>query len=559
MSWNVPNIFSPGTKILSALVDQNFQYIMDILNNSIISLNSPAFTGSPTAPTGTVDDASPRIATQEFVINQCSNSDPLAISDDIAHIGSATRTARSDHQHPNYIKTQPATANDNTIASTAFVNIRLASFISDTLPGIITAQSQFANYNEDDTGYAVRSIKIRLQDIKTLKDFGAVGDGITDDTTAIGFFLSNNRKYVPEGIYNSTYTISSLLGAFSGYGQIKTSDGNLIAPDFTNINSAPVEGNPDSISTAFNGNINFCRPSGHFVQGSLTLGQPVTGYKFIPESSGRYNVLYVDSTSGHNESSNTNEGRTGVAFNYMNVKHYGNGDAYANYAAVFVAGTHAGATDPLASPAGVVLGGQVQIGAHNNYANNIEQNAIDGGFRATASPFVVNLYRTNPDASMDGSGSPAVHYWVGFNAQSQGTVNADVAFRASGLFKYGFTTTETIFDVNKAAIAIKTSDRIYLGASSRTTGTAKIAGDPGTCYIEDSIYGFINYVYNNTTVFQMNDTQITAIKPLVVTLDGTFVPTANSQLAFKLTSNTNLELNVRGSDGVVRSANITLS
>ena len=34
---------------------------------------------------------------------------------------------------------------------------------------------------------------------------------------------------------------------------------------------------------------------------------------------------------------------------------------------------------------------------------------------------------------------------------------------------------------------------------------------------------------------------------------------SNSQLSFELTSNTNLRIKVRGSDGVLRSANVTLS
>jgi len=40
---------------------------------------------------------------------------------------------------------------------------------------------------------------------------------------------------------------------------------------------------------------------------------------------------------------------------------------------------------------------------------------------------------------------------------------------------------------------------------------------------------------------------------------GTTSSPSNSQLTFELTSNTNLRIKVRGTDGVIRSADVTLS
>lgn len=42
-------------------------------------------------------------------------------------------------------------------------------------------------------------------------------------------------------------------------------------------------------------------------------------------------------------------------------------------------------------------------------------------------------------------------------------------------------------------------------------------------------------------------------------LGNTSTPANNSQMSFELTSDTNLRIKVRGTDGVLRSANITLS
>jgi hypothetical protein len=44
-----------------------------------------------------------------------------------------------------------------------------------------------------------------------------------------------------------------------------------------------------------------------------------------------------------------------------------------------------------------------------------------------------------------------------------------------------------------------------------------------------------------------------------VGLGTTSAPSSNSQMSFELTSNTNLRIKVRGSDGILRSANITLA
>lgn len=48
-------------------------------------------------------------------------------------------------------------------------------------------------------------------------------------------------------------------------------------------------------------------------------------------------------------------------------------------------------------------------------------------------------------------------------------------------------------------------------------------------------------------------------KIVVKTLSTSTTPTTNSTMEFQLTSNTQLTIKVKGSDGVVRSTNITLS
>jgi hypothetical protein len=70
----------------------------------------------------------------------------------------------------------------------------------------------FKNGGSTPTGAASRTINEKAQDYISVKDFGAVGDGSTDDTTAIrnaiNFGITNgNAVYFPAGNYNVTNQI----------------------------------------------------------------------------------------------------------------------------------------------------------------------------------------------------------------------------------------------------------------------------------------------------------------------------------------------------------------
>ena len=56
------------------------------------------------------------------------------------------------------------------------------------------------------SGAVQRTVESKLQDVVSVKDFGAVGDGVADDTAAFNLFLSAGGGFVPSG----TYSITSL-------------------------------------------------------------------------------------------------------------------------------------------------------------------------------------------------------------------------------------------------------------------------------------------------------------------------------------------------------------
>jgi len=175
----------------------------------------------------------------------------------------------------------------------------------------------------------------------------------------------------------------------------------------------------------------------------------------------------------------------------------GNGDAGGYYTSVFVSGSRftgggpGTPTDALSMPGGVVHGGQVLAGANDVYLNNIEQNADDNGYRASAGIFVANAIRDNADTTNN-------QFWFGFTAQGQGTVAGDVAFRVGALWKFGLDTTSATLDANQAAIALKQDQRIYL----QSTQGSRYCSAVGTTYITANSVG-IDLVHGNNPALRV--------------------------------------------------------
>jgi hypothetical protein len=120
-------------------------------------LASPAFTGTPAAPTANADTNTTQIATTAFVIGQASSTLPL-INAVAAAIGTSLKYARADHVHPTDTTRAPVASpiftgnptaptpadsdNSTSLATTAFVQTRLGFYAplnSPALTGTPTA------------------------------------------------------------------------------------------------------------------------------------------------------------------------------------------------------------------------------------------------------------------------------------------------------------------------------------------------------------------------------------------------------------------------------------
>jgi hypothetical protein len=103
------------------------------------------------------------------------------------------------------------------------------------LPTTLTTNASVANYTPT-PGSVTRSVAARLDEMVSVKNFGAVGDGVADDTAAIQAALNSGAKrvVVPQG----TYRIVSTLVIPSGVTFTGTSYSSVIFAD--NVTGAAI-------------------------------------------------------------------------------------------------------------------------------------------------------------------------------------------------------------------------------------------------------------------------------------------------------------------------------
>lgn len=151
-----------------------------------------------------------------------------------------------------------------------------------------TGGSSLLGFIQSGTGATLRTVQDKARDFKTLKDFGAVGDGVADDTAAIQAALTSSGTIVAtKGTYKitSTLTIPSNT-TFRGERDaiIQTAVTNISLLLGSTVSNCVVEGihfkQTAGGATAYVGGVHFYNSAGCIVRNSKLEGMQWAGVFF---------------------------------------------------------------------------------------------------------------------------------------------------------------------------------------------------------------------------------------------------------------------------------------
>ena len=361
-------------------------------------------------------------------------------------------------------------------------------------------------FTQSGAGAKPRSHDSKLKDVVSVKDFGAVGDGVTDDTAAINAAEASSfaRIFVPEGVYSTTLaSFQAINKIYFGPGQIKFSGYSAakIRSFVTSAQAVPSTDRTQLFDTLNKIPESYYRYVGSGVNPAVL---PAT-YKNYPEWSQRVGVY--DFAGGFNTDPLDHAlGRSGAFAQVDRLYHGGQGDLIARNFYGEVYSSRPGATHFLANPALVVENGNLGVAGPSGagcYLQHSEYIFNDGGQPVAAIDRVRNYIRTN-------AGNSLGQVWIHDRPQSSGTQPIDAFYSVAGLGKVGLDFTPAVLTADKAAIALKTGDRIYFEASSTpdSLGSCWYADTLGSTYITSGGGGFLSFFSNGTPNFQVGPSDV---------------------------------------------------
>ena len=138
------------------------------------------------------------------------------------------------------------------------ITIAQAGYATETKPGVVlfdpsdSGASGNVQFLQAGTGAQVRSVQSRLSEIVSVKDFGAVGDGTTDDTAAIQAAIdvvssSGGSVFVPAGVYRVSQIVLrsyvTLQGARqeNGWARLSSWDKGTVIRSLNNSSLSPIK------------------------------------------------------------------------------------------------------------------------------------------------------------------------------------------------------------------------------------------------------------------------------------------------------------------------------
>jgi hypothetical protein len=107
------------------------------------------------------------------------------------------------------------------------LNASIEFIIGVAIPVGIETSAAVVSYTQGGSGAVSRTVQSRLRDFVSVKDFGAVGDGVTDDTSAFNAAwaaAAPQAVYVPAASYAITGTVT---GKFFSFGAVTVVGGTV--------------------------------------------------------------------------------------------------------------------------------------------------------------------------------------------------------------------------------------------------------------------------------------------------------------------------------------------
>jgi len=205
-----------GFKSVSKLI-ANFDKIEDDLNDKVLYRDNP--TGEPNQMENNLDMNSQRIVN---LVSPVNDSEPARWAD--------VKNGVTGIDEP--VPSQ--TGNAKTPLTTNGTGLVFGQIEADHI-----------DFTNSGTGGAERTLQNKLEDVVNVKDFGAVGDGATDDTAAIQAAVAiGGRVFVPEGVYrhsNLNITKDTILygeGSGSVLKKLDATSGNMLTCVVASVNLA---------------------------------------------------------------------------------------------------------------------------------------------------------------------------------------------------------------------------------------------------------------------------------------------------------------------------------
>ena len=386
----------------------------------------------------------------------------------------------------------------------------------------ITGDASAITYNQGGTGAQERTVKSKLQEFVSVKDFGAVGDGVADDTAAIQAALNASKNvYFPDGVYLvsswTTFSITTAKTKLFGSGAIKgdgttsflkvlatTEISGLTIRDFTNavINESTDSETVDNLfihDCTFRDNnrhINIERPLANarivnnFFKNTLEGYAINIGRNVYSEQDTWQNIVIdgnnfndVNSSGSNNAAAVLIYGRNAVVSNntIVDVQSSGTGEAWAIYTKMRYASVSNNTIREVQSTSGPV------------YAINIKGD-LRGGTSAPQGYSCSVVGNTVINSTTDGTGIRSQNDDViisnntveGFDIAINGNTTGYDNNVVSGNSVYGFGT----YGINL----------IHNGDNISCTGNVVYGGGSGTGIRQSSSTACNNYVISNNAI-----------------------------------------------------------